>query len=128
MPETSSPDMSAMQYPDRQRGFTLIELLIIVAILALVAGTIIPNMITFFGTGNLAAARAEIENVKTAALGYYGEYRVWPSDSSVLTGFVERAPRATYVFDTGSGSVIGVSDVTWSGISWSTEDGTWTRS
>ena len=111
-----------------QRGFTVIELLIVVFIIGLLAAVVIPNVLTFFGTGNLAAARTEVENVRTAALGYYGEYRVWPSDSSVLTGFVERAPRATYVFDTGSGSVIGVSDVTWSGISWSTEDGTWTRS
>ena len=38
-----------------QRGFTLLELLFVVGILGLIAAVVIPNMLTFFGVGNMTA-------------------------------------------------------------------------
>ncbi len=110
-----------------QRGFTLLELLLVVFLMGILAAVIIPNMITFFGTGNLAAAKTELRNVQTAASGYYSENLTWPSDSTVLTGFFDRDAKATYHFDTATGLVVGVSDVGWSGIEWNPADNTWTR-
>ena len=97
-------------------------------IMGILAAIVVPNVATFFGTGTLNAARNEAENVRTAAFGYYGEHNVWPSDSSELGAFVSASPKARYLFDTTTGHVTGVSDVEWSGLAWSTEQSTWTRS
>jgi prepilin-type N-terminal cleavage/methylation domain-containing protein len=84
-----------------EKGFTLIELLIVVAILAIIAAVVIPNISRFMITGQLAAANSEVENVKTAALGYFGEYGYWPADSQVLidTQYITGALKAVYVID-----------------------------
>jgi prepilin-type N-terminal cleavage/methylation domain-containing protein len=50
-----------------EKGFTLLELLIIVAILGILAGTIIPNVTSFIGKGQVAAANSELAEVGTAA-------------------------------------------------------------
>jgi type II secretory pathway pseudopilin PulG len=52
----------------------MLEILIAMIVLSIMAGVIIPNVTTFSNTGNLDAARTEMQNVKTATLGYYGEH------------------------------------------------------
>jgi prepilin-type N-terminal cleavage/methylation domain-containing protein len=81
-----------------QKGFTLIELLIVVAILGIIAAVVIPNVSRFMTTGELSAANSEAEQVKTAALGYFGEYGLWPDDSQELvdTGYITGELKATY--------------------------------
>ena len=111
-----------------QRGFTMIELLIVVFIIGLLASAIIPNIEGFKGTGTLSAARTELQNVKTAAAGFYAERNVWPGDSNEISGFISDKPNAIYIFDTTNGLVIGVKNVTWTGIAWSDKDATWTKS
>jgi prepilin-type N-terminal cleavage/methylation domain-containing protein len=64
-----------------QKGFTLIELLIVVVILGILAGVLVPRLISFLGTGNVAAANQEVASVETAALAYYSDNNgVWPTD------------------------------------------------
>ena len=91
-----------------EKGFTLIELLIVVAILAIIAAVIIPNISRFMITGQLSAANSEVENVKTAALGYFGEYGYWPTDSNVLiaTEYITGTLKAVYAID-GCGDAAG---------------------
>ena len=110
-----------------QRGFTVIELIVTLMIMGILAAIIVPRVTTFFGTGTLSAALGELENIRTAAVGYYGQHQYWPGDSSELGEFVSSSPKATYVFDTATGRVAGVTDVGWSGVSWSTDDGKWAR-
>jgi len=110
-----------------QKGFTLIELLIVVAILAIIAAVIIPNIARFMITGQLSAANSEAENVKTAALGYFGEYGCWPDNSEVLktTGYITGSLKAVYEIsgdgdangdftDIGFGWLLSASNSSWS--------------
>ena len=82
-----------------EKGFTLIELLIVVAILAIIAAVIIPNISRFMTTGNLAAANSEAEQVKTAALGYFGQFNYWPNntDDLITANYITGTLKASYV-------------------------------
>jgi prepilin-type N-terminal cleavage/methylation domain-containing protein len=117
-----------------QRGFTLIEILIVAAILGLLAGVAIPNVAVMRARGAANAANTELANVHTAAIAYLAEHLGWPSDSTDLDEYLQGQPKATYVFDGGTGFVVSVSDVTWSGIHWyppagspPSADGLWDR-
>jgi len=105
-----------------QGGFTLIELLIVVGILGVLAGVAIPNLSSFMSVSTVNAANTELENVKTAATAYYADNLAWPSDSSELTNLVG-VPKATYLFDSGTGFIVGASNVSWSGVTWQAPPG-----
>jgi len=109
MPKTKYPIFKSLHRGEK--GFTLIELLIVVAILGIIAAVIIPNIAGFMATGNQAAANAEAENVKTAALGYFADNQVWPTTSADLTGgnYTAGTLKASYHFS-GDGFIDGVGD------------------
>ena len=81
-----------------EKGVTLIELLIVVAIMAIIAAVVIPNLITFRTTGALAAANDEASNVKTAAIAHYAREQSWPDTCDDLRDFLAGNLRATYDF------------------------------
>ena len=85
-----------------ERGFTLIELLIVAMILGIIAGVIVPNIVGFLNTANIAAANSEENAVRTAADASYSDTGSWPADSSNLAsdGFLDREPKEIYSFDT----------------------------
>jgi prepilin-type N-terminal cleavage/methylation domain-containing protein len=101
-----------------EKGFTLIELLIVVAILGIIAAVVIPNISGFMITGELSAANSEAENVKTAALGYFGEYGDWPDTSDDLVpNYITGTMKATYDISGPSegnfGWLLGATNQTW---------------
>ena len=105
-----------------QKGFTLIELLIVIAILGIIAAVVIPNISSFMTSGQLAAANSELEQVKTAELGYFGDHGAWPSTSTDLQPtYISGVLKAVYGFDTGYGWVMnGTATVGgWTGITFS---------
>jgi prepilin-type N-terminal cleavage/methylation domain-containing protein len=118
-----------------EKGFTLIELLIVVAILGIIAAVVIPNIAGFMTTGAQAAANTEAENVKTATLGYFADFGVWPTNSDVLPPiYISGTLKATYDIDDAYGWLVGASNVTWSGIEFTGavngsvgQHGKWTR-
>jgi len=97
-----------------EKGFTLIELLIVVAILGIIAAVVIPNVAGFMITGQLSAANTEVEQVKTARMGYFGDYGMWPTDSSVLVPvYLTGAPKAVYDIDDNYGWIVDTISSNW---------------
>jgi len=86
-----------------QKGFTLIELLIVVAILGVIAAVVIPNVTAFMGSAEVNAANTEVQNLRTAALGYYadhsGDPNPWPADQAAVAPYVVGAIVGTYTWD-----------------------------
>jgi prepilin-type N-terminal cleavage/methylation domain-containing protein len=90
-----------------QKGFTLIELLIVIAILGIIAAVVIPNISSFMTSGQLAAANSELEQVKTAELGYFGDHGTWPNTSADLQPtYISGVLKAVYGFDAQYGWVM----------------------
>ena len=88
-----------------EKGFTLIELLIVIAILGIIAAVVIPNAAGFMVTGTLNAANTEVQNVKTAAMGYMAENNMWPATSDDLTNYLSSVPTTVYSFDGDTGLI-----------------------
>jgi prepilin-type N-terminal cleavage/methylation domain-containing protein len=57
-------------FMNRQSGFTLVELVVTISILAVLAGVVIMNLGTFFGSGRAEAMAAEQHQVASAVIGY----------------------------------------------------------
>jgi prepilin-type N-terminal cleavage/methylation domain-containing protein len=99
-----------------EKGFTIMELLIVIAIMGIIAAVVIPNVYSFRIAGELAAAREELENVKTAALAYHADNNAWPSDSDDISDFLAGNITGTYGFDDEYGWVLtgdGWDELTW---------------
>jgi type IV pilus assembly protein PilA len=98
-----------------QSGFTLIEMLILVAIIGILVSVVLPSVYGFTTSGRLNAANSELNNIMTAAIGYYGEYQEWPPDTMAegLEVFYSGKLKATYHFNTVSGRLTGATDNEW---------------
>lgn len=92
-------------------GFTMLELILVLAILALLAAVIIPNVSSFMISGQLAAANKEVLNIKTAAQAYDAKYQQWPVSSGNLTLWLSGKPKGVYIFNTSTGVIT-------SGVGW----------
>jgi general secretion pathway protein G len=61
-----------------RRGFTLIELLVVLVILALLAGLVLPKLLSQVGRGSVATAKTQIAGFKTAVNTYMLDHHGQP--------------------------------------------------
>jgi len=87
----------------------------VVAILGIIAAVVIPNISGFMITGELSAANSEAENVKTATLGYFGEFGEWPTSSEQLSpNYITGSMKAVYAISGDYGWLLSVAtNQTW---------------
>src|ERR1700733_8350568 len=65
-----------------ERGFTLIELMIVVAIIAILAGILIPNFVNARSQAQTAACESNLRAIATALELYYADNQVYPVASA----------------------------------------------
>ncbi len=56
------------RFTPSEKGFTLIEILVIIAILGLLAGIVIPNVVRFMDEGDQEAKNTERDNLQAAVI------------------------------------------------------------
>jgi general secretion pathway protein G len=63
-----------------RKGFTLIELLVVLVILALLAGLVLPRLLSQVGRGSVATAKTQIAGFKTAISTYMLDHHGKPPE------------------------------------------------
>jgi prepilin-type N-terminal cleavage/methylation domain-containing protein len=61
-----------------ERGFTLLELMIVVAIIAIIAGILVPNFFHARAQAAVSACESNLRSVSTAAELYFTDYQSYP--------------------------------------------------
>ena len=64
------------------RAFTMIELLVVIAIIAILAGLLLPAVITGMKQSEVAQARTEVKLIAAAMNAYRTDYGKWPGEIS----------------------------------------------
>jgi type IV pilus assembly protein PilA len=86
-----------------RRGFTLIELMIVVAIIAVLAGVLIPNFVHARAQSATAACEANLRAIATAAELYYSDNQAYPASTASVDrtfGSSSSAAAGTYLNNT----------------------------
>jgi prepilin-type N-terminal cleavage/methylation domain-containing protein len=81
-------------------GFTLIELMIVVAIIAILAGILIPNFINARAQAQTAACESNLRAIATAAELYYADQQQYPASGDVTSASFTPAGGSTYMNNT----------------------------
>ena len=67
----------------RKSGFTLLELILVIAIIVVLAGAMLPMFNITRQEAKEAKAKADLDNIKTAAMMFKGDTNSWPAVGSV---------------------------------------------
>jgi prepilin-type N-terminal cleavage/methylation domain-containing protein len=70
--------------PHAESGFTLIELMIVVAIIAILAGILIPNFINARAQAQTSACESNLRAIATAAELYYADQQEYPGGGATI--------------------------------------------
>lgn len=72
-------------------GFTLMELMIVIVIIGIIVAIVAPRMVGALDESNVAAAKAQIRNFKTALLSYRIKFNKYPSTAEGLNALINNA-------------------------------------
>ena len=67
---------------ERQRGFTLLEMMVVVAIIAILAGILVPNFTRARAQAQTAACIGNMKTIATALELYYSDKQSYPAATS----------------------------------------------
>jgi len=68
---------------ESERGFTLVELMVVVAIIAVIAGIIVPNYVHARRQATVANSQANLKQIATALELYFADHQDYPPGSNV---------------------------------------------
>lgn len=80
---------------ESEAGFTLVELLVVLAIIALIATLVAPQVLRYLGSARTSAAKAQIKNIESALELYYVDNAKYPSNDEGLKALVTAPPGDT---------------------------------
>jgi len=80
-----------------QKGFTLIEILIVLALMAVLAAIVIPNVQGFLGRGKDDSYKVDKKTLQAAVDGYYTKNNAFPTFLGGTTGGVPTGGSNTYI-------------------------------
>lgn len=69
-------------------GFTLMELMVVVAIIAILAAIVLPNMLGTLDDTNVTAAKAQIKSFQTSLVAYKVKNKKFPTTGEGLNALV----------------------------------------
>jgi general secretion pathway protein G len=67
----------------REKGFTLVEVIVIVAVIAILAGIVVPMIFKQIDESKLTRAEADCKSISSAILAFRKDTGVWPNLSGV---------------------------------------------
>jgi prepilin-type N-terminal cleavage/methylation domain-containing protein len=74
---------STLTFRDSERGFTLVELMVVVAIIAVIAGIIVPNYVHARRQAAVSNSQANLKQMATALELYFADKQDYPAGSHV---------------------------------------------